>query len=192
MVGKCPQTEQLPPLNSIDFLVCRYSLQFGTPETVRQVFDLAALLLKGGGEVIAINFTPYTGYMYRRDGGATMKQIEDWNWQFARGEQKFPGGFLDPKRGLIRTTLAALLDRSEMDKEENRTFIYFDEPTVIGLIREWKATREARGLSVDLCIKDQFYFTPPSIVSFNKLREDRKYQDRKNHIFILEKTKESL
>lgn len=183
--------EQLPPMNSVDFLVCRHSLQFGTPETVHQVFDLAVLLLKEGGEIIAINFTPYTGYMYRRDGGATMKQIEDWNWQFARGEQGFPGGFLDSRRGLIKTTLAVLLGRSEMDKEGNSTFIYFDEPTVIGLMREWKATREARGLSVDLCIKSQFYFTPSSIVSFNKLHGDRKYKNRENHIFILEKTKES-
>lgn len=177
----------LPQPNSVDVLVCRHNMQFGTPDTTMNVFDLASMFLKEGGQLVAINFTPYTGYMYRRDGGVTMGRIEECNWRFARGEERVPGGFLQPREGLLQMSLAQLLGKPEMDRGEENTFLYFDEPTLIGLMQKWEQSRLARGLHIDLEVCSSFYFTPPKIAAFNKLTEEPGYRNKENYIFVLTK-----
>lgn len=149
--------------------------------------DAASIILKLGGIMVAINFTPYTGYMYRRDNGITMRKIEKWNQAFGRGELAIPGGFLHRQKGLMQISLAELLGRQELDRGEENSFLYFDHPTTTGLLTKWSESRKERCLIPDLRLKTSFYFSPPRITKFNKLIEDEEYLNRENHIFILEK-----
>lgn len=179
--------QELPPDHTVDRMMARHSLQFGDPDGILRFFDLAATALKPGGAVTAINFTPYTQYMYNYDQGHTMQKIAELNDQFGQGEINTPGGYIHSIKGPIQTSLARLMGKSELDRGEENTFLYFDHPTVVGLLRLWGGTREERGLPVNLELQDSTYFTPPIIAEVNKLVSVPELVNRENFVFTLTK-----
>lgn len=177
----------LPQNGTVDAIMARHSLQFGDPDTFLRFLDLASAALKSGGTATAINFTPYTEYMYQYDDGLTMKRIAELNYRFANGEINLPGSYIHSQKGPIKTSLSRLMSRSELDRGEENTFLYFDEPTLIGLLNLWKQSRIERGLPVDLEVADSAYFTPPSIARVNKLVSEPELRDRENFVFTIRK-----
>lgn len=186
MIG-LPELQAELPNGSLDQMIARHSLQFGDPDTVLRFFDLASAGLRAEGQATIINFTPYTHYLFAYDGGLTMARIMELNEQYAAGEIDQPGGYVHSQKGLTRTSVSQLMGRAELDRGSENSFIYFDIPTAIGLHRAWANSRIARGLPVDLVIKENFCFTPSSIAKFNKLTENETVLERENHVLVLEK-----
>lgn len=183
-----PDSADIPIDESVDFLIARHALQFGSPETVMRFLDFAAIALKEGGNAVGINFTPYTNYMYQYDSGLTMKQIAELNEEFAQGNRNNPGGYLHPTKGALRLSLSQLMKRPDLDRGNQNSFLYFDIATIQGLLRQWEKSRRERSLPVNLELKDSFYFTPPEIAVVNKLTEIPEHENMENHVFYLAKT----
>ncbi|HSX16217.1 MAG TPA: class I SAM-dependent methyltransferase [Candidatus Saccharimonadales bacterium] len=180
-------TADLPADGSVDLLVARHSLQFGDPSTVLRFFDLAAAALKPGGQAMAINFTPFTHYMHQFDNGRTMRRIADLNWDYAAGDSDLPGGYLHPTEGYMHHSLAELMGKAELATGQDYRFLFFDEHTVVGLLRDWVRSRQERGLDAPLVIAGRNFFAPSSIAKVNKLVEDDAHANKENFVFTLQK-----
>lgn len=178
---------QIRPDGSVDLVVARHVIQFGTHESVLRVLDLASAALKAGGKFTAINFTPSTGYLYRRDDGETTQTIYQLNREFARGITDKPGGYLNRNNGILKVNLTDVTGRQELDKGEDQKFTYFDTPTLYGIVLRWVQSRKERGLPVDLALFEEFYFSPSRIAQFNKLSEDPNLALKENHYFTMVK-----
>lgn len=178
---------QVPSDGSVDLVVARHVIQFGTHESALRVLDLASAALKTGGKFTAINFTPFTGYLYRRDSGETVQTIQQLNREFTRETTDRPGGYLNRRDGSLRVNLADVTGRPELDKGEDQKFTYFDTPTLYGILLRWVKSRKERGLPVDLVLSEEFYFSPSKIAQFNKLSEDPNLALKENHYFTLMK-----
>jgi SAM-dependent methyltransferase len=171
----------------LDMVVARHSMQFGNPHSILNVFDLASSVLKPGGKLYSINFTPYTEYVYQYDQGNLLRDITSLNEKYALGEVDLPGGFLDKQQGILGVSLKQIIQRTDI-AEDHGTFIYLDEPTVQGLHRDWLSSRRARALPEDLQIINGFYFSPDKITAFNKLISgDPSLHKRENYLFVIEK-----
>lgn len=180
-------TPQVPPDGSVDVMIARHVIQFGTHESALRVLDLASVALKQGGKFIAINFTPFTGYLYRRDNGETIQTIERLNREFTKRTTDRPGGYLNRNDGILKVNLADVTGRKELDKGEDQKFTYFDTATLYGILLRWVQSRKERGLLVDLVLSAEFYFSPSRIAQFNKLSEDPDLALKENHCFTLVK-----
>lgn len=178
----------IPSDGSVDLVVARHVIQFGTHESALRVLDLASAALKQGGRFTTINFTPFTGYLYRRDNGETIQMIERLNREFAKKAIDRPGGYLNRNNGILKVNLADVTGRRELDKGEDQKFTYFDTPTLYGILLRWVKSRKERGLPVDLVLSEEFYFSPSKIAQFNKLSEDPNLALKENHCFTLMKT----
>ncbi len=175
---------ETPPDNSLDLLFARHSIQFGTVQSTLRVFDLASASLKDGGSFMSINFTPYTNYLYKFDNGNTISHISEMNRQFEDGKIAVPGGFLNGQYGPTGLTLQKVVGREDLGQES--TFLYFDRPTIHGLLDLWRETRERRSLPSDLTLNDDYYFTPDRIAQFNKLYDGPEdIQNKENYFFQL-------
>lgn len=175
---------------SLDMVLARHSLQFGSPETVMNVLDLVSSVLRPGGSFIGINFTPYTEYCYKYDSGFTQQKIIRLNEKYSSGEINYPGGYLNRKRGPLALCLKDLTKRIDFAQNDESSFILFDNHTLIGLLNSWNHTRNARGLDTNLKIEFQTYFSPDQISDFNKLVHGlHLYRNKENHLFIIRKTK---
>lgn len=174
---------KLPVERSMDLVTARHVLQFSSPDAILNVLDLASLVLSPGGTLAAINFTPYTGYLYAYDGGRTLAAIILGNEEYRSGHTSMPAGYLS-KDNKFGVSLANLLDKPAF---QNTDFLCFDDATLDGIFRGWVKSRQARSLAVDLAIETSFYFSPPKIASHNKMTAPR-YKGRENYYFALRKT----
>jgi len=175
--------DELPKEETIDVMTSRHVLQFGTPSTLATVLDLVSLLLKPDGVFAAINFTPYTGYMYNYDNGQTLRKIVSGNRQYALGNAEMPTGYLSHTNP-FGVSLAMLLKKPEI---AGKGFLYFDDDTVKGFLNNWAESRIFRGLPVNLVIEDAYYFTPSKIARFNKMVVSE-FMEAENYYFTLRKS----
>lgn len=182
-----PDSPDIPIDESVDFLIARHALQFGNPETVIRFLDFASVVLKENGSAVGINFTPYTNYMYKYDSGVTMQATIQLNEEFAQGNRDNPGGYLHPTEGTLRLSLSQLMKLQDLDRGDQNSFLYFDEPTIQGMLRKWGQSRQNRGLPENLRLKEGFYFTPPNIATINKLVNPPEYKNMENYVFYLTK-----
>jgi hypothetical protein len=170
----------LPEDGIVDLMIARHSAQFGDPDKFLRLLDLASVALRSGGTFTGINFTPYTGYMYRRDAGATIDKWASGNEAFASGDAKAPAGVTDDLRALMEQPMG----------KEPIPFLFFDQSTIIGLLRCWAETRAVRGLPCDLELTANYYFSPSAIARVNKLPSMPsfdKFVESENHVFVLTK-----
>lgn len=185
------EADSLPDDGTVDLMIARHCVHFGDPRAFLRFLDLASVALKPGGTLTCINFTPYTGYMYGHDNRKTLEEIIQLNEAFACGKRKEPGGILNSKRGDIPVATLKGVTLTELTKQENlssKAFLYFDRPTLAGLLRLWKKERVRRALPMDLQLVHDLYFTPPLIASFNKLAEGpAEWREQENHVFLLRK-----
>ncbi len=163
-------------------MTARHVLHFGSPETVLNVFDLAASLLAPGGRFTAINFTAYVEFIYKYDGGVTLNKIIAENKRYRNGDAPVPGGYLAASNP-FGLTLAELMSQPAFN---DRDYFCFDDDTLHGLFSTWVKTRKERGLQVDLEIEASYLFSPTRIARHNSMTAPQFY-DKENHYFELRK-----
>lgn len=174
-----------PSENSIDLMISRHVIQFGNPHSILKVFDLAASVLKPGGQFAAINFSPYTHYLYDYDEGETLAKIVKWNMQFEKGDLDIPGSYLQRQEGLARLSLFDIWNKKIGDS--NDPFVLFDDSVLTGLLRLWQKSRIERNLPINLSLQESALFSPNNIASKNKLRENLDFLEKENYFFALRK-----
>lgn len=171
---------------SFDIMVARHSVQFGSPQKFMNVLDLAMRVLRPEGVFMAINFTPYTGYMFNFDTGQTMRRIADLNKEYMNGDVLLPGGYLSSESE-VKVSLAKLMGKPELDRDKENSFLYFDQATIVGLLDRWNETRVERGLSQSLVLAESYYYSPEQIAKVNKYPNTDTFQNRENHAFVIKK-----
>lgn len=180
-----PENESCPKENSVDLMFARHVIQFGNLHSILKVFDLASAILKPDGQFAAINFSPYTHYLYDYDQGETLMKIVDWNAQFAKGEIEKPGSYLQKQDGLAKLSLFDLWSKKIGDS--NDPFVLFDDDVLSGLLSLWGKSRAERNLPINLILDKTTLFSPDNIVMKNKLEENQDFLEKENHLFVLRK-----
>ncbi|MDM8559077.1 hypothetical protein [Candidatus Parabeggiatoa sp. HSG14] len=176
--------ENIPMESSVDMMIARQVLQFGSPNNFLRFLDLAEAALTVGGEVWGINMSPFIQYIYDCEldleqksvkKGGRLEQIVERNRQFAVGARRSPGGYVQKLSDCL----------AEM--ESDCSFLYFDIDTLAGILTLWEKSRKERGLDANLSITESDYFSPRSIWCKNKLISRKEYENQENHVFVLKK-----
>jgi hypothetical protein len=126
--------------------------------------------------------------MYQKEEGKRLLRMIAGNKAFSDSEAASPAGVIEDLMAFM----------GQPAGEEAIPFLYFDKPTIVGLLRRWAETRAARGLPQNLQLTANYYFSPPVIARVNKLSptpelkklettENHEFLEQENHVFKLTK-----